>query len=289
MTSTEPTADAGRTERAVRYRDQAAREVARGERATARAAELERLLRSGDLSPRLRNVYLSGLHLHRLAADRHRAGAALHEALAEHFAARGCAPMSRVLPEVIAVVSGAAGAVISLSVDQPCEAVLGSDESSQAAHDVEFCVGEGPAHDCAVSGALHAVGPEFYDRWPMYARGIEHLGIRSVTAVPLSGNRSASLILYDLPEAGVEAALATASALRDALRQMQWAPLVAPADFAPRAAVHQATGKIAHQLRCDAPTAAARLRARAFAESADLDELSREIVTGTGDFAEAAR
>lgn len=289
MTVREPLDDAGRADRAVRYRDYAVRANEWAERATACGDLLDRLLRTDELPPRLRTAYVNGLHLHRLAAGRHRAVAALYRALAEHFSARCNHGVNRLLPRTIAVVSRARGAAISISVHRPGEAVLGSDEDSQAAQDVELCVGEGPAHDCAVSGPLHAAGPEVSERWPVYARGIEHLGIRTVTAVPLGANRTGSLILYDLPEADAEAALAAASVLRDALRQMEWTPLVAPADFAPSAAVHQATGKIAHQLQCDPPTAAARLRARAFAESVDLDELSREIVLGTREFADAAR
>jgi len=289
VTVREPVDDVGREDRAVRYRDQAAREHERAERAAARSDQFDRLLWADELSPRLRTAYLSGRHLHRRAAGRHRALADLYRALADHFAARCGNATNRLLPTAIAVVSRARGAAISISVHQPGEAVLGSDDDSQAAQDVEFCVGEGPAHDCVVSGALHAAGPEVYDRWPMYARGIEHLGIRSVTAVPLGGNRAASLVLYDLPEADLEGALCAALAVRDALRQMEWAPLVTPADVPSRAAVHQATGRIAHELHCDPPAAAAQLRARAFAEDVDLDEMSREIVTGARDFADAAR
>jgi hypothetical protein len=87
---------------------------------------------------------------------------------------------------VVAAIGMPSAAVILLA-EQGWEAVVAaSDATARAAHDLEFVLGEGPAHLAAACGrTVQVVGTALCDRWPQYGPAVASLGVRAMIAVPL--------------------------------------------------------------------------------------------------------
>jgi hypothetical protein len=202
---------------------------------------------------------------------------------------------SRLLPafldSMVAEIGMPSAAVILLAGEGWEAVVAASDATARAAHDLEFVLGEGPAHLAAARGqTIQAAGTALNDLWPQYGPAVARLGVRAVIAVPL------------LPPAGLGAVCAYAShpaickdaemaAIRFAdalplnLARGAWAaddvadlPLLGEAGFP--AAVHRAAGMVSQQCGCEITDALALLRARAFSTGRPAEEVATRVLRG---------
>src|SRR5262249_43828460 len=87
---------------------------------------------------------------------------------------------------VVAAIGMPSAAVILLADEQWEVVVAASDATARAAPDLEFVLGEGPAHLAAACGqTVQVTGTALGDRWPQYGPAVARLGVRAVIAVPL--------------------------------------------------------------------------------------------------------
>jgi hypothetical protein len=174
--------------------------------------------------------------------------------------------------------------------------VATSDPTAQAAQDLEFVLGEGPATDAITSGALVvAAGPAVRGRWPRYGAAVAELGVRAVVAAPLTlptvrlgalcGFASRSSLHDDVATSVDKVADALTHTVLLTAREAGGAedvpglPLFAEADY--QAVVHQAAGVVSVQCDCDIDDALAMLRARSFANGQPVTAIAARIVDGT--------
>jgi hypothetical protein len=176
------------------------------------------------------------------------------------------------------------------------EAATASSEGLGAASgDLEFALGEGPGTDAYAQGRPVLVADIRRDRerWPLYARAAEDVGLRAVYALPLQiGAAKLGLLRLYREEAGpltepeLREAIAVADALSEVVLGLQAA--AEPGTLAGaledgtvyRAVVHQATGVLAAQLDCAVQEALLRLRAVAFATDRSLADVATDVVSG---------
>ncbi|MEV6774076.1 GAF domain-containing protein [Nocardia sp. NPDC051030] len=169
--------------------------------------------------------------------------------------------------------------------------VAASDVTSRAAQELECTVSEGPARTASQArGAVLVSGGDLLTRWPRYGPAVSDLGIRSIVAVPLhcGANYVGALCGFttrgELPEQVVSAATSVADTLANSLLLAadglhMRLDLFEDADYL--ATAHQASGMVAVRCDCDIDTALALLRARAFAMSAPIGEIARQVIDGT--------
>lgn len=198
-------------------------------------------------------------------------------------------------------------AAISQYLDEPSTALslasgpdtppsnAASDATSRAAIELDFTLGEGPAHDLITgvrkseSGSLS--GRAITSRWPIYGPALSELGVRAVVVAPLGTNGTyLGALLTFRADARVTAAMINrvrdlAIGLTESLHTDTGVPdfgsidfLVDEADIHP--VVHQAAGVLSVQLGLGIVDAYAMLRARAFAEGKSLDTIAANIITG---------
>ena len=237
--------------------------------------------------------------LQRRIQERHLTSAMLQDRYAGRLRAwlgRSGEPEQR--PPFIDAVAAAIGmhsATVILLGTQRGEAVIAaSDAIARAAHDLEFVLGEGPAHFAVARGrAVQVAGTALCDRWPQYGPEVVRLGVQAVIAVPLRPPAHLGAVCaYDSqPTISEEAAMA-AGAIADALpltlsqaahdRQpgdsVPALPLFGEADFP--AAVHQAAGMVSQQCGCGIADALALLRARAFSAGRPAEEIAADVLRG---------
>jgi hypothetical protein len=163
------------------------------------------------------------------------------------------------------------------------------------AHDVEYVVGQGPAHHAvATKLPVRVDGDELTTRWPRYGPIVADNGVGSVLSFPLRqepGGCLGALSIYD-PSAVIAADIATTSAqVADALTHTvlnvpgtvedDEIPVVSMFDGSDfLATVHQAAGIVSVQLACQITDAAALLRARAFADGLPMETLAHRVIRG---------
>jgi hypothetical protein len=197
--------------------------------------------------------------------------------------------------DAVAAAIGMPSAAVILLATQRWEAVVAaSDETARAAHDLEFVLGEGPAHLAVSRGqAVQVTGAALGDRWPQYGPAVASLGVRAVLAVPLQppaglgavcayGSRPA--IGQDAVMAAIRVANALPLTLAQAARDSWPAdgigalPLFGEAGFP--AVVHRAAGMVSQQCGCGITDALALLRARAFATGRPAEEIAAGVLRG---------
>ncbi|RSO37802.1 GAF domain-containing protein [Streptomyces sp. WAC 06725] len=264
-------------------RCRAARARQRAEHATACAEQQEILAASvgGELHRHLADAY-------RRSAECHLSSARLQEAYAERMIAWGGDETSR--PRFMTCVAEACGtpsaALTLMNADHGQLSVAASDDPSRTAQDLEFVLGEGPAHDASVSGRLVAAsGRTIERRWPAFGPALTSLGIREVLTAPLrtEGSCIGALAVFD-PGAGPGTA-DTLTVIADALtRTVLLGPDADPelydgADH--RDCVQQAAGMLSVQAGCRVQDALALIKARAFADGQAPDAVARRIIDGT--------
>jgi hypothetical protein len=195
---------------------------------------------------------------------------------------------------VVAAIGMPSAAVILLADEQWEVVVAASDATARAAHDLEFVLGEGPAHLAAACGQTAQVtGTALGDRWPQYGPAVARLGVRAVIAVPLlpSTGLGAVCAYSSQPAISRDAAMAAiriADALPPTLARVlrgSWTadgiaelPLFGEAGFP--AVVHRAAGMVSLQCGCEITDALALLRARAFSAGRPAEEIAAGILRG---------
>ncbi|WP_191094289.1 GAF domain-containing protein [Nocardia colli] len=233
--------------------------------------------------------------LYRSIESRHLACARLHRLHALRLRRWHFGDQTTLRPVFMAAVAqhlGMDGAAVTL-FGQTGEELLvaASDVTARAAHDLEQLIGEGPAHDALDGRELVTAGSAgLAARWPQYGPALSELGVRSVVAVPLRTSRLLGSLCAFTSRGGVHTGAGPATEeVADALANtVLLASYGATDDNAPHGtlfddadyfgAVHQAVGMVAVHCGCDIDTALAMLRARAFADSLDVAEISRRVV-----------
>lgn len=257
-----------------------------------RAAEVadrhEHLAEQASLT--LHDLHIEMADLHRGIERRHIAAAVLHTNHVERLVAREAVSGTSQFMAAVAETVGAEHVGLSLlRVDRTEAVTVASDLVATAAQDLEFAIGEGPAHHVVAAGDPVLVDEwTLAERWPQFARAVVRLGVRSVAAAPLSTGDGClgALTVFDPPDKLRYRQLATLGAVADALVHTA---LLVPDSLDPldipvlvgaddRTAVHQASGMVAAQLGCDTDDALAVLRARAFSESTTVAAIAHDVV-----------
>lgn len=237
--------------------------------------------------------------LQRQVQARHLAAARLQDQYAERLHAwlkrEGEPERQPAFIDAVTAAIGMPSATVILLGAQHGEAVIAaSDATARAAYDLEFVLGEGPAHLAIACGqAVQVEGTALGDRWPQYGPAIGRLGVQAVIAVPLQPPaRLGAVSAYgSQPSIGEEAATALgviADALPLTLLQAEdnrqlgdgvpALPLFGEADVP--AVVHQAAGMVSQQCGCGIADALALLRARAFSTGRPAEEIAAGVLRG---------
>ncbi|WP_410655969.1 ANTAR domain-containing protein [Amycolatopsis sp. lyj-112] len=254
----------------------------------------------------MRAFHLRMAELHRATERQHRAAAELHAAHADALSLwTERQRYTRTLPpKFMAAVATATGspsmAMTLLGLKRDEAAVAVSDSVAEAAHDLEYVFGEGPAQTALdASGTLNVCGEEELSRqWPQFGPALYGLGVHAVVSARLGRPEAplgaltayrpdaASDLVVTSSVATVAGAL-TATALDlsvavDAEDGLPAHPLFDDVDL--RAVVHQATGMVMTLQECSASDALALLRAHAFARNKTVTEVAVAIVNRTARF-----
>ena len=193
------------------------------------------------------------------------------------------------------------GSVALVSARAARVVVSATDEIAVALEETQLALGEGPYID-AVTSVGPILVPDLGDaaasraqRWPVFAKEAKALDVNAVFAFPIRVSRVSvgTFGLYrrepgDLTTHSLAMALTAVDGIAETLLDHQvWTdlpptkPSAAPGPtplLNNTAMVHQAAGMVMVQLDGSIDEAIALLRATAFAESAPLGELAREVV-----------
>lgn len=185
---------------------------------------------------------------------------------------------------------GVSGAGLSLMTNSRLGAVWASDPIAASLEDLQLAFGEGPTLD-AVAWRAPALEPYLATvstRWPFFRPEAIELGVRAVLAFPLQigAIRLGALTLSNtepglLSNESLADALVLVDAASQGLLDLQAQGTVYWRLFDPvsqRARVHQATGVIAAQIRCDLLTALACLRAYSFSTERSIFDVADDIL-----------
>jgi hypothetical protein len=247
----------------------------------------------------LSQALLRAAAMQRQVQARHLAAARLQDQYAERLRAwlkrDGEPERQPVFADAVAAAIGMDSAIVILLGAQHGEGVAAaSDATAQAAYDLEFVLGEGPAQLAVTGGcAVQVAGTSLGGRWPQYGPAVSRLGVQAVLAVPLQlPAQLGALCAYDSRPAISGEAVTAAGMIADALplaltqaaRERQAGdsvpalPLFGEADVP--AVVHQAAGMVSQQCGCGIADALALLRARAFSAGRPAREIAAEVVHG---------
>ena len=237
--------------------------------------------------------------LQRQVQARQLASARLQDQYADHLRAwlgrPGEPGRQPVFIDAVAAAIGMPSAAVVLLGAQRGEAVVAaSDATARAAHDLEFVLGEGPAHSAVAQGqSVQVAGTALSDRWPQYGPAVAGFGVQAVIAAPLQppAGLGAVCAYGSRPAVSKETAMA-AGAIADALpltlsqatlgsragNGIPALPLFGEADFP--AVVHQAAGVVSQQCGCGIDDALALLRARAFSAGHPAEEIADRVLRG---------
>jgi hypothetical protein len=267
--------------------------------AEATAARFEEQAALSSASVPLSQACMRAAALQRQVRARHLASAALQDQYAGHLRAwlgwAGEPERRPVFMDAVAAAIGMHSAAVILLGAQRGEAVIAaSDATARAAYDLEFVLGEGPAHLAVGDGrTVQVAGTALCGRWPQYGPAVARLGVQAVIAVPLQPPaRLGAMCAYDSqPSIGEEAATAVgvvADALPLTLLQAEddcqlgdgvpVLPLFGEADVT--VVVHQAAGMVSQQCGCGITDALALLRARAFSTGRQAEEIAAGVLRG---------
>jgi hypothetical protein len=252
----------------------------RAERELAAAARQERLAERTGLAIHVR---LAGLH--RQSAACQLTAARLQEMHARLLArweqGRGAPP--RFMTGVAELCGTRSAAIALVGADHGQLAVAASDKAAQAAQELEFVLGEGPARDATVRRCVvSASGPQVRERWPGYGAAVGELGIDEVVAVPLGLGAKCvgSLTVFDPRPGFADVFTEVAEALT---RTVILGPHPDPGLYGEtdhRAVVHQAAGMVSVQAGCSLGDALELVKAHAFSEGEPVRNVAQRIVRG---------
>jgi len=234
---------------------------------------------------------------YRQIEQRHLAAArlqAMHAVRLQKWAQNSDGGLKPVFMAAVAAILGMDGAAVTVFGRLHTPAMVAtSDPTAQAAHDLEFVLGEGPTTDATASGSLVvAAGPAVRDRWPQYGAAVAELGVLAVVATPLTLPTVClgALCGFDSRPSLADGVAASADEVADALTHtvllssgatdgIPRVPLFDEADY--QAVVHQAVGMVSVQCDCTIDDALAMLRARSFADGRPIAEIAEQIVAGS--------
>lgn len=196
--------------------------------------------------------------------------------------------------DAVAEAIGARSAAVIMFGTQRDEAVVAaSDATARAAYDLEFILGEGPAHSAVAGGqTVQAAGRGLRERWPQYGPQVAGLGIRALIAVPLQFPALGVLCAYGSEPVISEQEALAAGAVAGIPPLTFWPsapdgqpgdgfpPLPSFGDTAFPAVVHQAAGMVSQQCGCGITDAIALIRARAFAIGGTTEEIAAAVLAG---------
>jgi hypothetical protein len=280
---------------ALQRRSADARE--RAERAAAWAARLEEQAALGA-APRS-EAFTRMAALQRRVQERHLTSARLQDKYADRLCAwqeRADEPEPRpAFVDAVAAAMGMHSVAVVLHGTRHHEALIAvSDPIARAAHDLEFVLGEGPAHSAVARGKpVKVTDVAHYDPWPLYGPEVARLGVRAVLAVPVHPTaRLGAVCGYGREPAIGQDVAAAADAIADALPLIlseaahdrgldeddSALPLFRDADFP--VVIHQAAAMVSRQCDCDIIDALALLRARAFSAGRPAEEISAAVLGG---------
>ncbi|HZP51309.1 ANTAR domain-containing protein [Actinocrinis sp.] len=273
----------------------AALERQRGRRAAAVAARHEERATAGPEV--MREFHERLAQTHRRAEQRHYTAARMHESFAARLRAREpeVAQLLRVFMAAVAETADVAGAAVTLFGPESVETLAAaSDERAKAVQDIEFALGEGPAHSSVeLHSAVRARGAALLERWPVFGPAAADLGVTDVVAVPVqpAGTPLGALTVFDPSDPAVQDGFERLHVIADTLSRIMLSPrqsaegrggaaelpsLFAQADI--HATVHQASGVLAAQLGCPLAEALSLIRAHAYAEGVSIDSVAQDIV-----------
>jgi hypothetical protein len=281
-------------EEIARLRERAAGAAARAAAEERRAERAAALARDGSSS--LRDMHRSMAELHGRNAGIHRTTARLYDGLAARRElllgpADETDRVDRSGHRSMAVVAaGAIGApslaIALLTGDRELTGLAATDQTSDAAHELEFALGEGPLHEAILSDRVVVAAAETLEhRWPHYAGAVDSLGVRAVVAAPL---RHDDASFGAIGVFGSGDALPSAEALQQVadvlveelvreLRQQTRGDAI-PQDWFEH--VQRAAGVVSAHLGCDLETAVDLLRARGFADGVTTKAVADRVLSG---------
>ena len=275
-------------------RDRASGEGGRAARAAEAARRHERLAVEGP--PALREFHERMAATQRRAEQMHQTAALMHSATADRLL-RWTVRIDEIdagalsVAAVAEAVNAVSAAVVFFVGDIGGAVAAASDETARTAQDLEFILGEGPAHEVASVGGGVTARTNLQRRWPRYGPAVAELGVHDVVAVPLltSGWCLGALVAFNPTGGGHDGGGTHYQIVADALVHM----LIQSSDPAQAAVgligqagravddpdlVHVAAGMVAVQEGCDVSTALALIKARAFADGAATQVVARQIV-----------
>jgi len=272
----------------ARRRAAAAQEAAArfGEQAALAPASLSQVcIRVADLQRRVRERHLDSARLQDQCADR-------MSGWLEWPGDRERRPAF--MDAVVAALGMPSAAVILFGAGRWEAVVAASDATARAAYDLEFVLGEGPAHLAVARGqTVQVAGAALGGRWPQYGPAVAGLGVRAVIAVPLQPPTGLGAVCaYGSQPAISRAAAMTVGRIAGALPPIlaQEARKSWPADGVAAltlfgeanfpAVVHRAAGMVSQQCGCEITDALALLRARAFSTGRPAEEIAAGVLRG---------
>jgi GAF domain len=177
--------------------------------------------------------------------------------------------------------------------------VCATDDVARRIEDLQFSLGEGPCFDAFTGGRPVSIADvelalgTAHARWPVFTEGVAAIGVGALFAFPLliGAIPLGALDLYrrrpgTLTPPQLRSAWRIAGAAAGALLDvrsgmaMDLPPDTAPTGASYRLEVHQATGMASVQLAVTIDEAFLRLRAYAYAQERDIDDVARDIVAG---------
>jgi hypothetical protein len=292
-----PSRDVARA-KVVELTQRAAGERRRAGRAAAIAAEFE--ARRVLVPTSLRRLRSQMVGLHRRLEARHLEAARLQELHAwrlERWAHRRdpATTWPTFIEAVASAIGGWSTAITMLGREGVESLAAASDHTARLAHDAEFVLGEGPAHDVAGgSTSVRVHGDALVERWPRYGPIVAEHGVGSLISLPLRqepGGCLGALSVYAATATVPANIAATSVRVADALThtvlnvpgtvsddEIPAVPMFDESDFL--AKVHQAAGMVSVQQSCETDDAVAMLRARAFADGLPLETLADHVIQG---------
>jgi hypothetical protein len=262
----------------------------RAERAAGVAARHERLALTA--SDGMRAFHLRMAEVHRGSERAHRAAVVMHAWYAERAIGRGPEPSDApTFIEAIAEACGAHSTAVTLFGARAGESMAAtSDPLAEAAQDLEYVYGEGPATAALTGpGELSLSGDELSRHWPQFGAAIQEIGVASVMSARL-GAATSPLGAVTVYQPQVDGALAAGSlsAVAEALMNTALLPIVEAEDGLPvhplfddvgfRLVVHQAAGVVMTTGNCGAADALSLIRAHAFAAGRSVLDVALDIV-----------
>lgn len=266
----------------------------RAERAAGVAARHEGL--AATASAGMRAFHLRMAEVHRDSERAHRAAVAMHVCYAERAVGRGPEPSETpTFIEAIAEACGAHSTAVTLFGSRADDSMAAtSDPLAEAAQDLEYVYGEGPAIAALTGpGELSLRGGELSRHWPQFGAAVQEIGVVSVVSARLGAATSplGAITVYQPQSEDGTLAVGSLSAVAEALTNTALLPIVEAEDGLPahplfddvglRLVVHQAAGVVMTTGNCGAADALALIRAHAFATGRSVLDVALAIVDRT--------